>query len=235
MTSEEAQHLFGPGFDVELRTYQLLALEQRASRKMLEQEIFPLLAELTQWNQTLRLFIESKSLFEKSLKTDLDELDLDNTRVTYTAPAFAPNQQLEEMSEWAVAALEKTTRLVEEFTALKNDLLSTMESEPVGLLPLYRDEGYLLITHGNDTDVFKYQRKMVFESSSSTRHISSDYFSTYEVSAVNTPQNIKLSLIKTCREIPNPATWSFYSQQALPLAGTLLPLAKEKLRTIIDR
>ncbi|MFI5204762.1 MAG: hypothetical protein ACHQF2_09730, partial [Flavobacteriales bacterium] len=169
------------------------------------------------------------------LKSTLTDIDPDTHKITFASQQLPLHTMLEIMYEWAIEAQQKIQTLLAEFEGLKTSIMSEIESTPVGLLPLYRDEGYLLITHGRDTDVFKYHRKMLFETTHNSRGISSDYFSTYEVSTVNTPQNIKLNLIKCHREIPNTATWSFYAHHTLPLNGTLLPLAKEKLNSMIDK
>jgi hypothetical protein len=235
MTQNLSQSLFGPGFDAEMRTYQLLAFEQRAREKLQHNELFPSLTELTEWSNALRDLLSSKQSFENSLKSTITDVDIDSVKITYNPPRLPVHQLLETMHEWALHAQKKIQTLLNDFEEIKMRLLNDMESSPVGLLPLYRDEGYLLITHGSHTDVFIYQRKMLFESDQSLRGISSDYFSTYADSTVNTPQHIKLNLIKQHREIPNPATWSFFTQHELPLAGTLLPLAKEKLNGMIDK
>lgn len=234
MNQNLSHSLFGPGFDAEMRTYQLLAFEKRAITKLKGNELFPSLTELTEWNNAIAALLESKHNFENSLKSTLTDINPSEARVTYTSAALPTHDMLETMHDWAITAQQKIKALLVSFEEMKKILMREIESEPVGLLPLYRDEGYLLITHGRDTDVFIYQRKTLFETTSS-RGILSDYFSTYEVSPANTPHNIKINLIKSHREIPNPATWSFYCQQELPLAETLLPLAKEKLNGMIDK
>jgi hypothetical protein len=226
--------LFGPGFDYELRTYQLLALEKQSAAKIKQSEIFPSLTQLLQWYHAASEFIEMKKDFENSLRSTLTQLDVHKGKLNYTRPCVETIELFDEMYKLATETLQKTQGLIHDFEDLKNRLIQQIESAPVGILPLYRDEGYLLITHATGTDVFKYQRKMVFDTVNSSRHISSDYFSTYEVSILNTPEKIKLNLIKNYSEIPNPATWSFYCDHQLPLDGTLLPLAKEKLNGMID-
>ena len=55
------------------------------------------------------------------------------------------------------------------------------------------------------------------------------FIDTYEQSLVNTPEAIKLSLIRRNQFLPNPAVYYVYTDIAFPLEQTLLPVAKRSL------
>ena len=57
------------------------------------------------------------------------------------------------------------------------------------------------------------------------------YVGNEEKSLVNTYNNIKLSLIKRFKNLPNPATFLFVSKYNFPIEETLLPIIKRKMLT----
>jgi hypothetical protein len=53
-------------------------------------------------------------------------------------------------------------------------------------------------------------------------------------SILNTYEQIKLDLIKTNKELPNPATYSICSLQQIPLEESFVPISKRMLLKMVE-
>lgn len=61
------------------------------------------------------------------------------------------------------------------------------------------------------------------------RGINISFVDTYQQSITNTPEAVKLDLIKRNKYLPNPAVYYVQSDINFPLEQTLLPVAKRSL------
>lgn len=108
---------------------------------------------------------------------------------------------------------------------------SQCEISPVGVCPLYADEGYMLISQppAKETVIYRYQIT-VFESADERyRGLNTAKIDKRAKSKFYTFENLKLDLIRQFKELPNPATYAVISNLKLPLESTFLPVAKRLL------
>jgi hypothetical protein len=105
-----------------------------------------------------------------------------------------------------------------------------IDIEPIGILPLYRDEGYLLLRKGSQREIkaFEYQVTVFQDSGDRFRSLSTRLVGTFETSLSQTPEMIKRGLISANQSMPNPATYLIFSPQIFPEQESLLPIAKRK-------
>src|SRR5690606_9355980 len=103
--------------------------------------------------------------------------------------------------------------------------------EPVGLLPLYKNEGYMLLRYDNYSEVRAYFYTITLFEHTDARYkgVKIEYVDSWEKNLVNTYEHIKLDIIRNIRTLPNPAVYSVESQLKVPLEETLLPIAKRAL------
>lgn len=99
--------------------------------------------------------------------------------------------------------------------------------EPVGVLPLYKNEGYFILDCINkSTQVYKYQITGIQTISENFIAIHTELVSIERKSLSNHYQQIKQNLIKKFRELPNPATFVVHSQLPFPVKQALLPITE---------
>ena len=106
-----------------------------------------------------------------------------------------------------------------------------LEINPVGITPMYFNEGYLFLDAfpGKETQVYVY-RISVFENTyEKYRGINTQLLRTVRRGLAQTHEHLKVQLVKENQELPNPATFVVASRVPCPLDSALLPIAKRSL------
>ena len=108
---------------------------------------------------------------------------------------------------------------------------SNLEISTVGITPLYRDAGYLLLNEypGQEIRIYQYQLS-IFENDYETyRGVHTQYIETIRRSLTNTFENLKVDLVKKNTHLPNPATFVIMAKVPCPFEQSLMPIAKRTL------
>jgi hypothetical protein len=136
--------------------------------------------------------------------------------------------ELEQIIQFSIPRFEKQ---LSEGKKLYDMLESKLSIQPVGIVPLHTDVGYLFLANGNskETAVFEYQITIFDQPDERYRAISLQYVAAYEKTLRHTYENIKQDLLRYNNHLPNPATYVIECGLALPLDETLLPMAKRYL------
>ena len=108
--------------------------------------------------------------------------------------------------------------------------------EPVGLVPLDVNEGYLFLKDGKYDATVVYQYRLTFfeKHDEKYRGIRTDFVNKWERTMSNSPESIKSELIKNRRQLPNPAVYNIETDLVYPLEETLLPIAKRSFVKFIS-
>ena len=135
---------------------------------------------------------------------------------------------MDTLSEIVNFAIPRFKERMDQGVVLYEDIAYHISIEPIGITPLYKDEGYLLLFINNTKTVYVHQYKItVFEQANeSYRAIRTELLEEMQWSLVNTFEHIKRDLIKRNRHLPNPAAYLALSQSHYPLQETLLPITK---------
>jgi len=216
--------------DFEYKKYILLAYLQHVHKDFEENRLYPQLGELFQHYKSLELFLKTKENIYKEFPKKLSRLDFENFKVKY--------QQTIKDSE----LMDTITRIVEfSIPKLKTELTegklrydaieASIYFSPIGIVPIYKNEGYLLLKSGktNDTQVYQYQISLFENAGEKYKGIHTAWVANYSHSWVYTFENIKKELIKTREVLPNPATYIAETKSYFPQTETLLPIAKRLL------
>lgn len=110
-----------------------------------------------------------------------------------------------------------------------------LEFDPVGIIPIYNREGYVLLSQERSSDihVFRYKSNLIQYAGEKLRSMSFWMIGKFRRTLVTTLEKIKLELVKEIKELPNPATFRLHSKQAFPIEETLLPIGKRLLLKIV--
>jgi hypothetical protein len=216
--------------DFEYKKYILLAYLQQIHKSFTENRLYPHLAELYQHYQSLQLFLKTKETMYKEFPKKLSKLDFERFKIEYEKTIH--DDEL----------METITRVVEySIPKLKTELLdgknrynaieASIYFSPVGIIPIYKNEGYLMLKSGktSNTDVYQYQITLFENSGEQYRGIHTTWVANYPNTMVYTFEGIKKELIKTREVLPNPATYLAETKNFFPQTETLLPIAKRLL------
>ncbi|MGB1241558.1 MAG: hypothetical protein ACPG49_03490 [Chitinophagales bacterium] len=222
--------------DFEYKKYLLLAYLQQVSRNFDAQKVYPFLSDLIFHYQNLVIFKEEKQKVSGQFTQRIRKIDLDNFRIEYEK-LMHDDEYMEEIETILTFAIPQIKVQMQNGRELYEFVEAKLQIEPVGIVPLQSDEGYLLLSNGKrgDTQVYNYKLTIFESASEKYRAIRTHYLRSYIRKFTNTYETIKLDLIRTNRALPNPATFLVRSEQAFPLQETLLPIAKRSLVRFISR
>ncbi len=219
-----------PRIDFELKTYILLGYLQRVARKFAENRIYPYHKHLKQHHENLLLLRNSQQNMLDEFPAKLTGFDWKKMEWVRHADWEHPPHlsAIQSVIDFAIPRMEKMLREGEE---RRESLLKDLDLMPVGLLPLYRKEGYLFLRSGTQVKVYNYHLSVLRNSREEWQYqsIRTHYVTSYPGNFYYTFENIKSDLIRKDQSMPNPATYAVCSSLKLSHKETLLPLAKQAL------
>ncbi|WP_439489941.1 hypothetical protein [Algoriphagus sp.] len=220
--------------DFEYKKYQLLAYLQESNRRFQEIKLYPILAELIDHYRNLEELKSGKTELKNLFPKKLESIDLQCGRLNYLS-TIKEEGIMKELSLITDFALPKLSAQIEEGKTIYDYVEDQMEFEPVGILPIYNQEGYILLSREKKKEIhaFRYNSSLIHFAGEKFRSISMWLIGVFQRSLVNTLEKIKMDLVKEIKELPNPATWRIHSQQEFPIEETLVPISKRLLlRTV---
>jgi hypothetical protein len=221
--------------DFEYKKYVLLGFLKRVSNEFEAQRLFPGLTCLeTEHDKLLNLKIAINSLKQQFTKRIIN-IDLQQLKINYesTDGEHKTVEEVEQIVDFSIPLLE---RMIEKG---RNELLrleQAMNISPVGITPLMKQEGYLLLFTKKEKqiDVFSYKVSLFDHVQTSYPALKTTFVKSFENSLTQTFERIKLSLINSNIGMPNPATFLVSTALSLPVNFTFLPVAKLKLSKFIN-
>ncbi|WP_111670263.1 hypothetical protein [Algoriphagus litoralis] len=216
--------------DFEYKKYQLLAYLQEAEREFQAIKLYPMLADLIDHHRLLNELNEGKTELSKLFPKALNGIDLHSAQLHYQS-IVQDGEVMKEISQITEFALPRISRRIEEGKTIYNFVEEQVEFEPVGILPIYNREGFLLITRESSPEVhaFRYKSNILQMTGEKFRSITFWLLGIFQKNLVNTLEKLKMQLIKEVKELPNPATWRVHSPHVFPIEETLIPLSKRLL------
>jgi hypothetical protein len=230
MRSERRDWLTEGICDTEYKQFMLLAWLQEIRSEFKETRLYPALGEVINEHQRIIALERRKQEMAASLKGELTGLDLKSLQLTYdhSGKRTAIDEHLAELVEFAKPLLGEA---FDEGKRIFDFVEDHLEFEPIGIVPLYKDEGYLFIYLEADREVlsFRYLRSPIELNNEKHHQLSFELVDRREKKLSETFAHLKLSLAKRFSSLPNPATWLVKTKPAFPLQETLLPVARRRL------
>lgn len=216
--------------DFEYKKYQLLAYLQEADREFQAVKLYPILSDLIDHHRVLHELNSGKTELSKLFPKALNGIDLQSAQLQYE-PKVEDGEVMKEISQITEFALPRISRQIEEGKTIYNFVEEQVEFEPVGIVPIYNREGFVLMTRESSSDVhaFRYKSNFLQMAGEKFRSISFWLLGIFQKNLVNTLERLKMQLIREVKELPNPATWRIHSAHNVPIEETLIPLSKRLL------
>ncbi len=216
--------------DVEYKQYLLLAYIKAVTAEFGKQHLYPVFSDLLLHYRNLLQVKEHKQLVYEAFPKRISRADFKKLELVYEKIAGDDDtmQQLEQIIQFAAPLLNKT---VEEGKELYDFVERHLELNPVGIAPLYHNEGYLFLDvfPGKETQVYTF-RITIFENTyEKYRGITTRHLQTVRRGLTQTHESLKAQLLRERQEFPNPATFAVVSRIPVPLEESLLPIAKRSL------
>ena len=213
--------------DFELKKYTLLAYLNTVSKVFNQNMLYPQLADVIFHYNNIVAFRENKKFLQEHFPKQLTDINIQKLQFAYEKMIEDDEmmKELEDIIQYSARKIKSTIKVGAEIYEFVEDKLNI---EPVGLIPLDVNEGYLFIKDGTYSNTVVYQYRMtIFEKHDEKyRGIHTDYVESWQRTVSNSPQNIKSELIRNKKDLPNPAVYHIETDLAYPLEETLLPIAK---------
>ena len=216
--------------DFEYKKYQLLAYLQEAEREFQAIKLYPILSDLIDHHKLLNELKEGETELSKLFPKALNGIDLHSAQLHYQ-PKIQDGEVMKEISQITEFALPRISKQIEEGKTIYNFVEEQVEFEPVGIVPIYNREGFVLMTRESRTDIhaFRYKSNILQLAGEKFRSITFWLLGVFQKNLVNTLEKLKMQLIREVKELPNPATWRIHSPHVFPIEETLIPLSKRLL------
>ncbi|HXS37121.1 MAG TPA: hypothetical protein VN721_10505 [Flavipsychrobacter sp.] len=221
--------------DFELQKYKLLAYLQEVNKYFTENKLYPLLSDIIFHYNNLVSFRDNKKLIQDKFPKRLDQLNAKELELIYEKMLADSElmQELERITQYAVNEMKGT---IDNGAEIYELIEKQLRIEPVGILPLYKNEGYMMLRYGQYSEIRVYAYNITLFEHQSARYkgIHLQYVDSWIKSITNTYEQIKKDIVRAIRTLPNPAVYSVESSLSVPLDETLLPIAKRMLVRYIE-
>jgi hypothetical protein len=216
--------------DFEYKKYLLLAYLQYVKENFNEKKLYPYLSDLLFHYKNLLSIKENKKLLRENFPKQISKADFEKLEIIYDE-LINDDKVMQDIEEILMYSLPKLKEHLIEGKDLYEFVEDKLTISPVGVSPLYPDEGYLLIYKPGQrqTQVFEYQISIFHNADEKYRGVHTHFLETVSKSVFETFESIKIGLIKKYKKMPNPATYLVDSKVDYPFQETLLPIAKRLL------
>ena len=216
--------------DFEYKKYILLSYLQGVQSHFQDQKLYPYLSDLVFHYQNLRSIKQNKELLFENFPGKIERADFEKLKIHYQKIVEDDSlmRELEQILGFAIPALQTT---LNKGKTLYEYIEEQLEVEPIGVCPLYANDGYLLVNEQrkNTTRVYRYQITVFENVKEKYRGIHTKYLETVEKKLSRTFENLKMELIKKYPGLPNPATYLVDIKKDIPFHETAMPVAKRLL------
>ena len=216
--------------DFELKKYILLDYLQEINRHFDKSRLYPNLTDLIFHYNNLMDFKNNKSVLQQAFPQRLSQADIEAVKLTYQK-IVEDDSSMMEIERIIAYAIQKMDPAIQTGKEIYDFVESRLNIDPVGVVPLLPYHGYFSLKNGKEKmhRVYEYQITIFEGKDDKYRGINVQLIDTYESSLVNTPESVKINLIKKHKHMPNPAVYYVQSDITFPLEPTLLPIAKRSL------
>jgi len=230
MVSLKANWLTDGLVDFEYKKYILLAYLQEVRNSFNRSELYPELSDLLFHYKNLVSVKEKKQLIYDTFPETISRADFKKLKINYEK-IVEDDHIMKEIEDILAFSIPQFKEALQEGKDIYEFVENSLTIAPIGVSPLYNNEGYLFIDeeYKRELPIFRYQIT-VFESSDETyRGVHVEYVETTQKTLGQTFEKVKLSLVKTYKELPNPATFVICTKYKFPFDSTLMPIAKRVL------
>lgn len=224
--------VIAPALDLEFKQYTLLAYVQRMEQRFAERKLFPYLADVAEHVARLLALQQEKTALAQAFTGNLLGFDQRTGEAIHERPAdHGALAIVDEVVRFALPGLEK---LHAQGRALHEEFAALLQLEPVGVQPLRRSEGWLLVRTGPLARAYAYTIPLVGQVNVTDPHrlMRTRFVTSFSMGLHRTYEGIKAELLERQAWLPNPAVFAAEFKEELPHMETALPLIK---RSVHDR
>ena len=223
--------------DLEINQYRILGGIREVCGNFDKKKIYPSLAGLIELKQSLDKIKDERNNLNEKFPKQIKGFDIDAKKIIYESTGnFNHTNNIEEIFNLIDWALPYIVDAIDEGIVLFDFVDDNIKLEQVGILPMYKDEGYFMVTDNAafELQVHRYESTLFSSGKEKYRSLKTEFVkSERQVIIKRSPESIKHELIKERKDLPNPATFLFDSDLDFPFMETIFPVVKRKLMSHI--
>jgi hypothetical protein len=222
--------------DFELQRYKLLAYLQEVGKHFTATKLYPQLSDIIFHYSNLLNFQKNKQVLQSSFPKELNHINMEKLKLVYNE-MLQDNEMMAELERIITYAINKMKYTLSTGAEIYERIEQQLCIEPVGIMPLYKNEGYLMLRYAqqNNVSVYYYSISLFEHQDAKYKGIKMEYIDNWTKNISITYEHIKTDIIRTIRTLPNPAVYFIESPLQIPLNETLLPIAKRTLVRYIEK
>jgi hypothetical protein len=216
--------------DFEYKKYILLAYLQHCRGAFEKKVLYPPLGELIEHHRNLVELNQTILQWKQNFPKNLSGLDTERGNLIYESTIQEDHyfSTVTDIVEYAIPTLRGA---LDEGKQIYEEVEQHIELVPLGVIPVYRDEGYLLVQPDmtDEVSVYNYRLSVITGLGENFRALEMNWIYNDKRSIAHTYESIKSELIHRFSQLPNPATFLCRSRGWLPLKETILPVTRRVL------
>lgn len=222
---------FSSDTDWETNEYKVLAGLQKLRIEFNKKKIYPALDDLIKLNTILEDIVKQRNNLSGHSSKEIKSFDLNNKKIVFDSfEKVIPDVEFFfKFIKWALPHIKAA---IEEGIVLYEYVEKNIQIHQVGILPLYKDEGYFIIPDNveNKLLVHRFECSLYSAGNVPYRALKTKLVETTPKDPLlKTPESIKRYLINQYKDLPNPATYICDTDLEFPFSESLFPIAKRKL------
>lgn len=218
----------GPN-DFEYKKYRLLAYVKGVNKEFRETKVHPHLKDLKVCHQNIKRLVETNENIYHSTKK-LKAIDSDRRKFVYDSGEKSLGT-LEKVLNFAEPVIQKK---IVEGREIFNFAKSQCVVEQIGIMPLYKEEGLLIIPFNSDLMIFKFKAGL-YRDTQDEFGITFNFLRYLKKYVWETYESIKNRLLRSTKELVNPPVFLLNPKIEMSLSQTLLPVARDYLNYYIRK
>ena len=219
--------------DLEINQYRILGGIREVCGNFDKKKIYPSLAGLIELKQSLDKIKDERNNLNEKFPKQIKGFDINAKKIIYESTCNVNHtNNIEEIFNLIDWALPYIVDAIDEGIVLFDFVDDNIKLEQVGILPMYKDEGYFMVTDNAafELQVHRYESTLFSSGKEKYRSLKTEFVkSERQVIIKRSPESIKHELIKERKDLPNPATFLFDSDLDFPFTETIFPVVKRKL------
>lgn len=217
--------------DFEYKKYIMLSYLKDVQQHFSDKKLYPVLTDLHEHLHNLMILKVKKRRIDMMFPKRIVGWDVEHKMIHYRKNIDDSDllDELESIVEYGLIHFDEQVQIGKDMV---ERIKKTITIEPIGISPLYNDEGYLFVSAENSKTlrIYRYKLSPIKGLKEVDDQIKIHFIGTRKKSIANTYERIKREIVKLDKNLQNPATYSIYSTAKFPYLETYLPIAKKMLR-----
>jgi len=216
--------------DFEYKKYIMLSYLKDVHQHFTDKKLYPELTDIIDHLKNLQHLKENKLNVQNAFPKSIERLDFEK-RVIHYRKKIQDSELIEELDiiiEYGLKLFNEEVQIGKELAEMIKELITI---EPIGITPIYNEEGYLFISERNNKTVriYKYALSPIKGLEDPDEQIKTQFIGIRRKSISNTLEKMKKEIATLDVKLPNPATYAVFSTDKFPFKETYLPITKRIL------